>query len=369
MKKFLFVLFLLLTLILSSCQSNVDIPNSCTETTESDIFRCDTTYTSYLNTVVSLTIYVNKTTLDDERFSVDKIYQDVESTLSDFHELTTKYDPYAGINNVYEINQRAGEEVVIDQRLFDLISYAIETQPAVDNQFNIAIGPVVDIWHNYREQCYETNECALPSIEELQSANQFTDYTKLTLNPNIPSITLDDGMSIDLGGVSKGFISSYLTDILDGYPLEGYLLNNGESNISVGGKHPLRENGVYIVAITNPEDPFSSNYLGTIELNGADQLITSGDYQKYYTVDNTVYHHIIDPDTLFPSNVFRSITVITDNSAFGDILSTALFNMTLSEGKLLIEKYDNVDVLWVLGNGEVEYTTNFVTKYNLNILN
>ena len=57
--------------------------------------------------------------------------------------------------------------------------------------------------------------------------------------------------------------------------------------------------------------------------------------------------HIINPETLFPAVGFRSITVITENAALADSLSTALFIMSYEEGSRLIERFESTYAIWV----------------------
>ena len=84
--------------------------------------------------------------------------------------------------------------------------------------------------------------------------------------------------------------------------------------------------------------------------------MTSGVYERYFTVNGQQYHHIIDRDTLLPAAYFASLTVITRDSALADALSTALFCMPLEEGMKLAETIGGVEVLWIFPDGE-QYST------------
>ena len=84
--------------------------------------------------------------------------------------------------------------------------------------------------------------------------------------------------------------------------------------------------------------------------------VTSGNYERYFNVGGVRYHHIIDPDTLFPADHCDSITVITKDSAVADALSTALFCMSYEDGMELLRSFEGVDVLWIFADGSLRYT-------------
>ncbi len=75
-------------------------------------------------------------------------------------------------------------------------------------------------------------------------------------------------------------------------------------------------------------------------------LVTSGDYQRYFVVDGKRYHHLIDPDTLWPAAYFNGVTVLCPDSGMADCLTTGLFCMPLEEGQKLVETLDGVEAMW-----------------------
>ena len=87
-------------------------------------------------------------------------------------------------------------------------------------------------------------------------------------------------------------------------------------------------------------------------------VVTSGDYQRKYTVDGKQYHHIIDPVTLYPSNYWHTVTIICDDSGVADMLSTALFLLPLEEGKAILEQFE-AEAVWVDMEDQVYYSDGF----------
>ena len=72
-------------------------------------------------------------------------------------------------------------------------------------------------------------------------------------------------------------------------------------------------------------------------------LVTSGTYERYYMSNCVRYHHIINPNTLMPENDYLSVSILTADSTPGDVLSTAVFNMSYEEGSAFVEAYDGVE--------------------------
>ena len=88
-------------------------------------------------------------------------------------------------------------------------------------------------------------------------------------------------------------------------------------------------------------------------------LVTSGTYQRYYTVDGVNYHHIIHPDLLKPWDRYSSISILSADSGTADALATAVFNMELDDGMKLIESQDGVEAMWIEADGTEHYSSGF----------
>lgn len=158
-------------------------------------------------------------------------------------------------------------------------------------------------------------------------------------------------MRLDVGAVAKGYAAQKLAETLKAEGVEHALLSLGGNVAAIGirgDKKPWR------VGVQNPDLKSSEPYLHVVDLENM-SLVTSGTYQRFYEVDGKRYHHIINPDTLMPWDMYQSVTILTPDSAMADALSTAVFNMELEQGMALIESMENTEALWVLADGsEVE---------------
>jgi len=129
--------------------------------------------------------------------------------------------------------------------------------------------------------------------------------------------------------------------------ITGYVLNVGGNVRTVGTKDGGE---MWTAGIRNPEESEEIPYVAYLSLAG-ESLVTSGSYQRYYTVDGKNYHHIIDAETLMPAEGYLSVSVVCADSADGDALSTALFCMTVEEGRALVRSMEGVEALWILPDG------------------
>lgn len=323
---------------------------------------CTVNFSQYLNTYIKLTIYYDGATYHED---YSNIFDTVENIIADYHKLSDKYKNYDGVINVKSINDNPTATHTIDARLFDMIKFAMDHQSEVNNLFNIALGPVLQVWHDYRELAdpFTNTSTSIPTMAELNDKNQYTDYTKIILDDTNKTITMDENMSIDLGGMSKGYISEILTEYLDSLDLSSYLLNNGNSNISIGGTHPVRDHGKFILAVTDPTNEKYPGY-ASILLGDGDQLVTSGDYQQYFIVDDVLYHHIINPLTLMPERYSRSVSIVINGDAgLADLYSTAIFTMNIEDGIAFVDSVPGLEAIWYGVDGTIYFSKNFEELY------
>ena len=135
--------------------------------------------------------------------------------------------------------------------------------------------------------------------------------------------------------------------------VDSLLMSIGGNLRSIGRKG---DGTPWRAGVQNPDLSAKQQNLAVIDLTDA-SLVTSGSYQRYYTVDGQQYHHIIDPETLYPAEHHWAVSVWTADSGLADALSTALFVMSLDEGKALVEGWPGVEALWVQKDGTLEYSS------------
>ena len=305
------------------------------------------------NTITEIIAY------SDSKEDFSAFAQLIYDNLEEYHKLYDKYNNYDGINNIKTINDNAGiKPVKVDQRIIDLLLFSKNQYQQSEGKVNIAMGSVLEIWHEYREDGINNPETAsLPPMEQLEAANMHTDIDKLIIDEASSTVYLSDAnMRLDVGAIAKGYATEQVSQIAKNNGYKNFLLSVGGNVRSMGTKGPKKE--LWSVGIQNPDKTSEKKSLYTLSLTNL-SLVSSGNYERYYTVNGKVYHHIIDPVTLMPAEYFTSVSIVCEDSGLADALSTTIYNMPLEEGKALIDSLEDVEALWVLPNGEIKYSEHF----------
>ena len=300
----------------------------------------------YFDTISTVTGYA------ESREDFDRICGEIFEELSEYHKLFTIYDRYEGMENLCTINElKNGEHrtVKVDRRIMDMLLFSKEMYEKTDGKVNIAMGSVLSIWHDYRNAGKNAPlEAELPPMERLQEASLHTDINHLLLDEENCTVTITDPqMTLDVGAIAKGYAVEMVAQSLERKGISGYILNVGGNVRTVGAKS---DGTKWTVGIENSFENAETAYLEYLYLSG-ESVVTSGSYQRYYEVDGTIYHHIIDPETLMPAERYCSVSVVCRDSGMGDALSTALFCMSLEDGKALLESLEYTEAIWVFEDG------------------
>ena len=280
-------------------------------------------------------------------------------TLERYNQLYDIYNSYDGLANLKTINDNAGvAPVEVSEEIIDLLQFGKEMYELSDGLVNICFGSVLEIWHDYREDGLSHPEKAeLPPMELLEEAAEHTDIDALIIDEEASTVYLSDPeMRLDVGSIAKGYAVQRMTESAVENGMENAAFSIG-GNVSTVGWKEGKEGNPWIIGIENP-DLTAGDYLLTVGISDL-SVVTSGNYQRYYTVDGKRYHHIIDPNTLMPADYMQAVSVLTDDSGLGDGLSTMLFLMPVDEGQELVESLDGVEALWVEMDGTVVTSSGF----------
>ena len=278
--------------------------------------------------------------------------QTVHAALVEYHQLFDIYNAYDGLNNLKTVNENAGiAPVKVDARIIALLKDCKTYYELTDGIVNPAMGSVLQLWHVARNDgINDPANAYLPREESLKQASQYMDFDAVIIDEAASTVYIsDEKVQLDVGAVAKGWATQRVAGNAPG----GLLISVGGNVCATGPKDSAGT--PWVVGIQNPDG--GDNYLHTVYLTKG-SLVTSGDYQRAYVVDGEVYHHIIDPNTLYPSTLWRSVTILCDDSGLADALSTALFLLPQEDGQTLLDK-TGAFAMWVDRRGQIFYSPGF----------
>ena len=303
------------------------------------IFVSKTQILEYQSTFFVMDTSVQVKLYSDDKKKAEMTLKEVEKIYQEYHQLTHRYEAFDGVVNLYTIayNTLDKDTLTLDTRLYQLIEKAKSFYDQSNQTFNVAIGCLVDVWKPYREA-----KTGLPSMEELNGCSNM-DPNEIVLLEN--NQIKNNHVHLDLGGIAKGYATEEVKQYLKKMGFFSYLINAG-GNVVVGNYY---QDGSFKIGIQNP------NQVGKIEeiIKGNNiSVVTSGSYERYYEYEGKRYHHILDGKTKMPPNYCLSVTVITEDSALADFLSTTLFLMPVDEGVEYIKQFD-AEAIWYQLDGTV----------------
>lgn len=307
------------------------------------------------DTVVSLLGYAR----DKETF--DHAARETESAFQRYHMMFDQYHPYEGLNNVYALNRQAAQAPVrVPDELFSLLAYCKQMQPRLRGTVNVAMGSVLALWHEARETAKSDPEhAALPSLSALQQAAMHTSMEDVILDAENKTVFFKDPeLKLDVGAVAKGYAAELAAQSLLKGELSHFIINAG-GNVRTGNP-PLDGRSNWSVGVQDPDanvlTPDGTDVIELLYMHNMSS-VTSGDYQRFFTLNGVSYHHLISPETLMPARFMRAVTVLTEDSGLADLLSTALFLMSPEDGMAFLKEFGQpVEALWILNDGSLVMT-------------
>lgn len=266
-------------------------------------------------------------------------------------------------SELYALNTSNGETVECgaDDILPALIETALTISDATEGAFDPTLAPVLDAWG------FTKDERHVPSADELEELLGHTGCGKVALEKTADgwTVTLLDGAQLDLGGIAKGYAADLLRAQLEKEGVTSATLDLGGDVFVMGRK---TDGSDWRIAVKDPAD--TESYLGVV--SAADKfIVTSGVYERYFEENGVRYHHILDPKTGCPAESgLVSVTVLCENGAWADALSTACFVLG-PDGALalrddLADQGTNFELILVTDDGRVLYTDGLADAFTPN---
>ena len=284
-----------------------------------------------MGTMFTISVYAANQERASEYFEIafDEIER-VEEALSD----------YRPTSELSRINRLATDETVTtDPEVFKFLQTSMDFSARSGGAFDITVGPLMRAWGFFR------GKGRYPTPEELSNARKSTGWQHVHLDPQKRTVHFDvQGMSLDPGGIGKGYAVERVANLLREAGVKTALIDAGSSTIYALGAPP-EKNG-WTIQVPRPGDRAHS--ISTVLLRDT-SLSTSGNYEKFFTLNGKIYCHIMDPRTGEPVQGTLQTTVITPNATDSDALSLIMFVMGAEKSEKLLDEIPGTSGMWVLG--------------------
>jgi thiamine biosynthesis lipoprotein len=275
----------------------------------------------------------------------------VSQIQSRLEEMDGFFNRFSATSDISRINGGAGKWVSVSKDTFELLGQSLRVAEKTGGSFDPTIGPLVDLWSIGPAGTQEEN-WAPPLPGEIEKRLSLVNYAGLELAAGgNKARLLYPGMSLDLGGIAKGYAVDQLVEILGSYGVERALVDLGGNYFALG-EHP--EGRPWTLGIRHPRQ--TEKAIATIQVEGQ-AVATSGDYQRYRVYQGERFAHLLDPQTGFPSRELISATIIAPSGLLADALSTAVFVMGPKEGARLIENWSGVEGVLIDPQLNIWYST------------
>ncbi|MHB8131145.1 MAG: FAD:protein FMN transferase [Mobilitalea sp.] len=301
-----------------------------------------------LNTVITINLYDKQdTTLLEECFDLIANYETIYSRTSENSEL-------------YALNHgtapRIGLTYQISDELSDLLSYGLNYSKLSKGAFDISIAPITSLWD------FTAPNPVVPDSEAILAALPFVNYEFIELETNEVTFA-KEGVGIDLGAIAKGYIADKVKNFLLSNGVKSAMINLGGNVLCVGGKP---DGTPFHVGI---QKPFANRNetIAVMDINDL-SVVSSGIYERFFTLDGISYHHILNPKTGYSyDNNLVSVTILSKESVDGDGLSTTCFALGLEKGLALIASLPDTYAVFITKNYDIYYSEGFEAAITMSL--
>lgn len=284
----------------------------------------------YFDTLISIHVYdtADKTVVNDCLILCEEYEKKLSKNIDN--------------SDIYRINHAKGQWVQVSEETAALITQALNYSELSQGAFDITIASVSELWH------VTDNDGIVPKAQEIDRALKLVDYHMVQVENDKVRLS-NPQAEIDLGGIAKGYIGDKLKEFLLKRGITSAKIDLGGNIVVIGSK---KDGSAWNIGI---QEPFAEagQVIGSVKLQDK-TMVTSGIYQRYFKLEDMIYHHIMDPVTGKPSDSdVSSVTIIGTSSTEADALSTCCLLMGSEQGVRLIEEMENVEAVFITRDGEV----------------
>jgi len=260
---------------------------------------------------------------------------------------------YSADSQTHLINDNAGiQPVKVDSEVFNLIERSIGISRITQGAFDISYGSIdKSLWN------FDKSMTKLPDAETALKMVHLIDYRNIILDRENTTVFLKEkGMRIGFGGIGKGYVAEMAKQILIKNNVQSGIIN-ASGDLSAWGLQP--DGKKWTIGVANPDAP--NGAFSYMEISNK-AVATSGNYEKFVTINGKKYSHTIDPKTGLPITGIKSVTIIASNAEFADAMATPIAVMGIKAGLFLIDQIPDLYCIIIDDNNKIYTSKNINLK-------
>ena len=222
----------------------------------------------------------------------------------------------------------------------EVIALGLDVSQASEGAFHLAMGRLKNLWG------IDMDAPRVPAPEKIAQARPPRNALRLEGRQVIKS---RGDLKVDLGGIAKGYAVDRAAEILARAGVTSATINAG-GDMRLVGARPERP---WRIGVQHPRRPGEVYAILTLP---ASAVVTSGDYERFFEEGGRRYHHLLDPATGYPAQGIQAVTVVAEEAALADALSTAVFILGVEKGLALLHRWPKVEGLIIDGEGAAHVT-------------
>ena len=274
-----------------------------------------------------------------------------EIAIQEIKRIETLLTTFSDTSITYKINENAGvTPVVVDDEVFQLIKRCQFISKITQGAFDISYGSLDKRFWNF-----DLNMTSLPDPKVAKKAVELINYENIILDETHKTVFLKNkGMRIGFGGIGKGYAAEMAKKKL----IENNVLNgivNASGDLTAWG---FQENGeAWTIGVADPNQ--RKSIFSTFKITNK-AVATSGNYEKFITINNKRYSHTIDPKTGYPISGIKSVTILAENAEIADALATPVTVMGIEVGMNFINQLKTIGCI-IIDDNDKSYFSNNIT--------
>jgi thiamine biosynthesis lipoprotein len=286
---------------------------------------------------------------DDEKWANEKI----DAGVSEIQRIERLLTTFSDDSETNEVNRNAGiMPVTVSRETFDLIHRSLRISEVTQGAFDISYGSIDKrLWN------FDTTMTSLPDKDTAKKMVRLINYRNIILDDKKCTVFLrEEGMRIGFGGIGKGYAAERAKQVMKEQGVEGGVVN-ASGDLTAWGFQP--DGKQWTIGIADPN--LSGHVFSYMNITGL-AVATSGNYEKFITINGRKYSHTINPRTGLPVTGIKSVTIITTNAEIADAMATPVTIMGIKTGLDLINQLNDIEAVIIDDNNKLYTSKNINLK-------